>query len=265
MRSIPILAVMLALAVYQFTGNGTACAATAGGSQPVQTSSQADCRGAALTNGTADRLAHSACHTASGTSRLVQRRPGFWIAEDVGPGTGGNAADPPPAVLRAADTPPPAGAAACVSYPLPVVVGGQSLQATVVACPRPDGSWQATQYTPGLPPQVYTVPPPPAAGASPNDYASPAIIKTGPRIGLAARGFGGLPRRSSWCKDSISSMGSTMAMRTVSATDLRTASPMAPAAGMAASAACTADTEGPARFPSCPATSRGCPVRQIQL
>ena len=107
----------------------------------------------------------------------MQRRPGFWIAEGVGPGSGGNAADPPPAVLHAADTPPPAGAAACVSYPLPVIVGGQSLQATVVACPQPDGSWQATQYTPGLPPQVYTVPPPPAAGASPNDYASPGYYQ----------------------------------------------------------------------------------------
>ncbi len=173
MRSIPTLAVMLAFAVGQFAGNGTACAATAGGSQPAQTSSQADCRVAALANGTADQLAHSACHTADISGRLVQRRPGFWIAEDVGPGTGGNAADPQPAVLRAADTPPAPGAAACVSYPLPVIVGGQSLQATVVACPQPDGSWRATQYTPGLPPQVYTVPPPPAAGASPNDYASP--------------------------------------------------------------------------------------------
>ena len=172
MRSIPILAVMLALAVYQFVGNGTAGAATADGSQPVQTTRQADCHGAALTSGTAHQLAHSACHTADIGGRLVQRRPGFWIAEDVGPGSGGNAADPPPAVLRAADTPAPAGAAACVSYPLPVIVGGQSLQATVVACPQPDGSWRATQYTPGLPPQVYTVPAPPAAGASPNDYAS---------------------------------------------------------------------------------------------
>ena len=57
MRSIPTLAVMLALAVYQFAGNGTAYAAMAGGSQPVQTTTQADCRGAALTNGTANRLA----------------------------------------------------------------------------------------------------------------------------------------------------------------------------------------------------------------
>jgi hypothetical protein len=172
MGSIPILAVMLALAVGQLAGGGTACAATAGGSQPVQTTSQADCRVTALTNGTADQLAGSACHTADISGRLVQRRPGFWIAEDVGLGSGQGAADPPPAVLRAAETPPPAGAAACVSYPLPVINGGQSRQATVVACPQPDGSWRATQYTPGLPPQVYTVPPP-AAGASPNDYASP--------------------------------------------------------------------------------------------
>ena len=175
MHSTPTLALALALAVCQFAGDGAACAAMAGGSQPVQTTSQADCRGAmpAAPNGTVDQQPDLACHQADITGRLVQRRPGFWIAEDAGPGPAGNAADPPSAVLHAADTSPPASAAACVSYPLPVVVGGQSLQATVVACPQPDGSWRATQYTPGLPPQVYTVPAPPAAGASPNDYASP--------------------------------------------------------------------------------------------
>jgi surface antigen len=171
MHSIPTLALALALAVCQFAGDGTACAAMAGGSQPAPTTSPADCRITALTNGTVDQLAGSACHTADIGSRLAQRRPGFWIAEDAGPGSGGSVADSP-AVLRAADAPGPAGSPACVSYPLPVVVGGQSLQATVVACPQPDGSWRATQYTPGLPPQVYTVPAPPAAGASPNDYAS---------------------------------------------------------------------------------------------
>jgi hypothetical protein len=173
MRSIPILALAMALAVCRFAGNGTAFAAVAGPSQPALTALQADCSVASATNGTANRRADPACDQAEISGRFVRRHPGFWIAEDFGPGTGGSAADPPPAVLHAADTPPPVGAAACVTYPLPVIIGGQSLQATVVACPQPDGSWRATQYTPGLPPQVYTVPAPPAAGASPNDYAAP--------------------------------------------------------------------------------------------
>jgi surface antigen len=171
MRSIPTLAFVMGLAACQLGADETAAAAA---SDPPQ-QSQTGCRATApiSPDGTTDQPVSPACRQANVTSRLVQRRPGFWIKEDAGPGTGGNGADPPPAVLHAADTPPPAGAAACVSYPLPVIVGGQSLQATVLACPQPDGSWRATQYTPGLPPQVYTVPAPPAAGASPNDYASP--------------------------------------------------------------------------------------------
>jgi hypothetical protein len=39
-------------------------------------------------------------------------------------------------------------------------VGGQQEQAVVESCQQPDGSWQITQNTPGLPPQVYMVPPP---------------------------------------------------------------------------------------------------------
>jgi hypothetical protein len=39
-------------------------------------------------------------------------------------------------------------------------VGGEQQQSVVEACQQPDGSWRITQNTPGLPPQVYTVPPP---------------------------------------------------------------------------------------------------------
>jgi hypothetical protein len=39
-------------------------------------------------------------------------------------------------------------------------VGGQQEQAVVEACQQPDGSWRITQNTPGLPPQLYVVPPP---------------------------------------------------------------------------------------------------------
>jgi hypothetical protein len=60
-------------------------------------------------------------------------------------------------------TPPP-----CSSYTVPVTVGGVQQQATVEACQQADGSWRITQTTPGLPPQVYEVPPP---AASPYSYS----------------------------------------------------------------------------------------------
>jgi hypothetical protein len=59
---------------------------------------------------------------------------------------------------------------ACGSYTAPVTVGGQPRQAFIEACPQPDGSWKITQNTPGLPTQVYQVPPP---ASSPYPYDSP--------------------------------------------------------------------------------------------
>jgi surface antigen len=173
MRSIPTLAFVTGLAVCQLGTNETAVAAASDPPQQVQTTSQAECGAVApaTSSGTVDHSAVPTCQPDT-SWHLVQRRPGFWIAENVGSGSPWNVPDPP-AVLRAADSSAPAGAPACQSYPLPVVVGGRPQQATVVACPQADGSWQVTQYTPGLPPQVYIVPPPPTAGASSNDYASP--------------------------------------------------------------------------------------------
>jgi hypothetical protein len=60
-------------------------------------------------------------------------------------------------------------APACETSTVPVTVGGRPEQATIEACPQPDGSWRITQTTPGLPPQVYVMPPPPA-GAYPAAY-----------------------------------------------------------------------------------------------
>jgi hypothetical protein len=50
---------------------------------------------------------------------------------------------------------------ACREFTIPVTVGGQQQQAVGEACQQPDGSWRITQNTPGLPSQVYTLPPPP--------------------------------------------------------------------------------------------------------
>ena len=55
---------------------------------------------------------------------------------------------------------PPANQPPCTSYTVPVTVGGQELQSVVESCQQPDGGWRITQNTPGLPPQVYVVPPP---------------------------------------------------------------------------------------------------------
>src|SRR5215472_5854953 len=56
--------------------------------------------------------------------------------------------------------PNPANQTPCTSYTVPVTVGGQEQQSIVESCQQPDGSWRITQNTPGLPPQVYVVPPP---------------------------------------------------------------------------------------------------------
>ena len=47
----------------------------------------------------------------------------------------------------------------CHKYQLPITVGGTQVQAEYLACRQPDNSWRITQTTPGLPTQVYTVPP----------------------------------------------------------------------------------------------------------
>ncbi len=47
----------------------------------------------------------------------------------------------------------------CRDFTAPVTVGGQQQQAVGQACQQPDGSWRVTQNTPGLPEQVYTLPP----------------------------------------------------------------------------------------------------------
>jgi len=72
--------------------------------------------------------------------------------------------NPPIAGTPAAGQPGAAATpAACETTTVPVTVGGRPEQAAIEACPQPDGSWRITQTTPGLPPQVYSLPPPPVA------------------------------------------------------------------------------------------------------
>ena len=70
-----------------------------------------------------------------------------------------------------ASTQPLAAQPTCSSYTVPLTVGGQPQQAVVEACQQDDGSWRITQTTPGLPPQVYDIPAPPAYAPYSYDYA----------------------------------------------------------------------------------------------
>ena len=47
----------------------------------------------------------------------------------------------------------------CREFTVQVTVEGQPRQAVGQTCRQPDGSWQVTLDTPGLPQQVYTLPP----------------------------------------------------------------------------------------------------------
>jgi hypothetical protein len=69
----------------------------------------------------------------------------------------------------------------CSSYTAPVTVGGEPRQAFIEACPQPDGSWKITQNTPGLPTQIYQLPPPASSPYAydypyPVDYAYPEFF-----------------------------------------------------------------------------------------
>ncbi len=70
-----------------------------------------------------------------------------------------SAAYPAPAQTQTAQGASQSGAQNCREFTAQVTVGGQPQQAVGQACQQPDGSWQVTQNTPGLPEQVYTLPP----------------------------------------------------------------------------------------------------------
>jgi len=73
--------------------------------------------------------------------------------------TAPSAAYPAPVQTQMAQGGPESELQNCRKFTAQVRVGGQLQQAVGQACPQPDGSWQVTQNTPGLPEQVYTLPP----------------------------------------------------------------------------------------------------------
>ena len=121
--------------------------------------------------GTREQATGQACEQPDGGWQVVQNTPGLpaqtYVLEPPGqPAAGTNSpAQPVPSRSRPNQS-------VCSSYTAPVTVGGQPRQAFIEACPQPDGSWKITQNTPGLPTQIYQVPPP-ASSPYPYDYPYP--------------------------------------------------------------------------------------------
>jgi surface antigen len=112
-----------------------------------------------------------ACAQPDGSWQVVQNTPGLpaqrFVLEPPGQPAAAESAPAPPLPSRS-----PPKQSACSSYAAPLTVGGQPRQAFIEACPQPDGSWKVTQTTPGLPTQVYQVPPP-SSSSSPYPYDYP--------------------------------------------------------------------------------------------
>lgn len=160
MRLIIMMALATGLAVGQFQVEATA----AGLPQPQQQTTQVECgtASAAASPGNRDqRMAGAACRPATLGNRLAERRPGFWTADEAASAPGQVAREARPASFSAALSQASPAGPPCTSYALMVVISGEPREATVVACPQPDSSWQVTQYTPGLPAQSFTAPPEP--------------------------------------------------------------------------------------------------------
>jgi hypothetical protein len=172
-RWICVLAVaLLTGAACQALPDAGPAANAEGQAQPAQASSQPDCReftAPVTAAGQREQASGRACQQPDGSWQIVQRTPGLPDQEYLVP----RSDQPPPTPAQTASAEPtaPLSPPPCTTYTIPVTVGGQPQQATVEACPQPDGSWRITQTTPGLPPQVYEVPPLPAYAPYSFDYA----------------------------------------------------------------------------------------------
>lgn len=71
----------------------------------------------------------------------------------------GCAGEVPPIASGTALAPAQAALRNCHEFTAQVTVEGQARQAVGLTCQQPDGGWQVTLNTPGLPQQVYTLPP----------------------------------------------------------------------------------------------------------
>jgi surface antigen len=157
MRSISILAVVLACTACQSRPNPMQVATVPGEAQLAQNEAQLNCRdftAPVTVAGTPEQASTRECQQPDGSWRVVQSTPGLPTQVYAVPPVGEAAAGATTAAQPPANQPP------CTSYTVPVTVGGQQEQAIVESCQQADGSWRITQNTPGLPPQVYVVPAP---------------------------------------------------------------------------------------------------------
>jgi surface antigen len=164
MRWVSTIAIVLAC---------TACQGPPEGAQvPGQPQAQAepichDFKTPVSAGGRPEQASGQACEQPDGGWQLVQNTPGLptqaYTLEPAGQ----------PAAATGTSAPQQPSQPPCSTYTAPLTVGGQPRQATIEACPQPDGSWKITQNTPGLPTQVYQVPPP---SASPYPYNYPYPI-----------------------------------------------------------------------------------------
>ncbi len=108
--------------------------------------------------------------------QITQQTPGLpQQVYSVAPPAMSPATPPPGGPPPGTPPPGPPGAATCRDYTIPVVIDGRTVLAKGHACLQPNGSWRVTQKTPGLPTQVYVVPPPampPPGYPNPDPYAS---------------------------------------------------------------------------------------------
>jgi hypothetical protein len=128
-----------------------------------------------VAGGKREQASGQACEQPDGSWQIVQNTPGLPVQTFALPAPG------QPSATASLAPPPAAKQSQCTTYTATVTVGGQPRQAVVEACPQPDGSWKITQNTPGLPTQVYNIPPPaatpyPYAYPYPVDYAYPEFF-----------------------------------------------------------------------------------------
>jgi surface antigen len=167
LRTISIAAAILTCAACQRPPGGAQVAALPEQAEPVCH----DFATRVTAGGSPQQAQGQACERPDGSWQIVQNTPGLPAQT--------YALEPPGQPAAAANAPLPlqpsqsrGNRPACSSYTAPVTVGGQPRQATIEACPQPDGSWKITQNTPGLPVQVYQVPPP-ATSPYPYEYPYP--------------------------------------------------------------------------------------------
>ena len=160
MRRVSTMAIVLACAACQSAPSGPQIAVLPDQTQPVCH----DFTAPVTTGGRPAQARGQACEQPDGSWQVVQSTPGLPPQSYVVPPAGEPDAGSSTAV------PPSGSKPQCSTYTAPVTVGGGQRQAVIEACPQPDGSWKITQNTPGLPTQVYQVPPP---GSSPYPYDYP--------------------------------------------------------------------------------------------